>query len=84
MKMQCFKKITLIILVTAIGLLFAGCKEETQYPPPTQQYSPPPQQWQQESQQPSQPEGSTYQENTGQENTGWQTYQGSPTYQPDN
>ena len=67
MTMQILKKGTAIILVLAIGLLFAGCEDETPYPPPPQQ----PQGWSPEDRQSNQSEQPVYQQGQQEDSTGW-------------
>ncbi len=70
MTMQILKKGTAIILVLAIGLLFAGCEDETPYPPPPQQPQQP-QGWSSEDRQSNQSEQSVYQQEQQDTSTEW-------------
>lgn len=70
MTMQIFKKGTAIILVLAIGLLFAGCKDETPYAPPPQQPQQP-QGWAPEDGPSNQSEEPIYQQGQQETSTEW-------------
>lgn len=67
MTKQYFKKITATIVVIAMGLLFAGCQDETQYSPSPQQPQQP-KRWPSEENQSRQLQDYNFQENAGWQN----------------